>query len=126
MSSAKRIQLELESIIEQAVLQCTVLEESKVQAEQQAGEIVSLQEANSLMVQQLKVNQESISSLQKESDQVKASYHECTTRLDIAQGKVLALTVQLTERDQKVERLVKEQTNQLAIKEQQLGSNSWT
>lgn len=48
------------------------------------------------------------------------SYHECKAKLDITNGKVMSLTVQLTERDQNESRLIKEHKAQLAVTDQEV------
>lgn len=71
---------ELESLIEEAVLQSTLLEENKLQIDHQIEEIKSLEESNTLMVKQLKVNKESASKLQADLDRAKLNYHECNAK----------------------------------------------
>lgn len=99
MTSARRMKKELDNLIEDAMNQSTMLEENKLQIEQQLEEITSLEEANTLMVKQLKANQESAAQLQDELLKAKLNYIECNTKLELENGKVMALTVQLTKRD---------------------------
>ena len=52
------MQQELNALVEAAKIQASTLEQNQDRLEQQIEEIASLQQANSLMVQQLKMNQE--------------------------------------------------------------------
>jgi len=70
-----------------------------VQLETQMEEIASLEETNSLMVKQLKVNQEKAAKLQEEALQAWQKYNDCNRRLELENGKVIALSVQLNKRD---------------------------
>lgn len=65
LSSARRMQKELENLIDEAVVQSTMVEENKLQIEHQIEEIKSMEEANTLMVKQLKVTKKTMQSYKK-------------------------------------------------------------
>lgn len=129
--ATSRIQQDLEYIIEASNDQSR--EEEMIIKHLNEDLEMSL-ETNSLMVQQLKANQEDILKLrtkvedgigelqriEEETVKLKIDLANKESELNIANGKVMGLTVQITELGQQLQKLADESKAQLTAKQQQM------
>lgn len=134
LQSAQRIQEDSDRIIKEAVNQAKTFKEFTNKITEQDLELKTSAETNSLLVQQLKKDNEHVKSLQKELESqttalteanqklqiVCQDLGECKFRLERSKGIEQALTLQLDMKNRELERSQKDFNAQLAVKEQNI------